>query len=108
MKVPVFQPERAHPRRIRRVWSAAAMPPLSQQTKNRAVAWPPHSRSANGDALLVKNLLQVLPCRVVLDLRDLLRRSRNQDPPTLVATFGAEIDHVISGLDDVKVVLDHD
>ena len=39
---------------------------------------------------------------------DLLGRPRDDDPPAPRATLGAEVDHVVGGLDDVEVVLDDD
>lgn len=39
---------------------------------------------------------------------DFFRRANDHYLATRMAAFGAEIDHVIRGFDDVEVVLDHD
>ena len=42
-----------------------------------------------------------------LRLRDLLGRSLRHDLAAFVAAFGAEVDDVVGGFDDVEVVFDH-
>ncbi len=50
--------------------------------------------------------LQKLPCIRLSARGDVLRRARHHHFAAGVATFRAEVDHVVGGLDHVEVVLD--
>src|SRR4051812_10218327 len=71
-------------------------------------SWSCRFSSHTARIRLLQNLREVLAGRCVLDPGDLLRSAGTDDPSTLVAAFGTELDDVISRLDDVEIVLDHD
>src|SRR5262245_41679660 len=56
----------------------------------------------------LEHALEVVPRVAPLDLRDLLRRPLRHELAAPRASFGAEVDDPVGGLDDVEVVLDHD
>ena len=49
-----------------------------------------------------------MPRITLLHRRHLLRRAFGHDHSALDATFGAEVDDPVGGLDDVEIMFDHD
>src|SRR5262249_35165760 len=52
--------------------------------------------------------LEILPSVAPRSRGDLLGRTLRDDSPAAGAALRTEVDHPVSGLDDVEVVLDHD
>ena len=50
---------------------------------------------------------QILTCEATLYLSDLFNRTARDHLATAITSLWSEIDHPVSGADDVKVMLDH-
>jgi len=61
-----------------------------------------------GDRAALQQRLEIMPRITLLRRRHLLWRAFGHDHSALDATFGAEVDDPVGGLDDVEIMFDHD